>query len=237
MLAILLDPDKISEKTLIEFTENSAFSAVDFLLVGGSLVTEGSMEKSLATIKANTDKPCIIFPGSSEQISSNADAILLLSLLSGRNPDLLIGKHVESAFKLKRSGLELISTGYILIDGGRTTTVSYISNTIPIPQDKPEIATATALAGTMLGCDLIYLDCGSGALYHADPELISMVRKEISAPIVVGGGIRSGAEASKVYSAGADVVVVGNKLEEQPNLLTELVSAKESFRHSSIQTR
>ena len=229
MLAVLIDPDKSDDSRLDSLVFHPDFNQIDFLFIGGSLVTDGSMKTCIAGLKKRTDRPLVIFPGSPNQIDENADAILLLSLISGRNPDLLIGRHVESAYKLKRSGLELLSTGYILVDGGRTTTVSYISGTTPIPNDKPGIAAATALAGTQLGQQLIYLDCGSGASNHASPELIAAVKNEIDVPVIVGGGIKTQEDAEVVFSAGADVVVVGNKLEENPDFLTELVKAKMAF--------
>ena len=156
----------------------------------------------------------------------------MLSLISGRNPDLLIGRHVESAHKLKQSGLEILSTGYILLDGGRTTTVSYISGTTPIPQDKPGIAAATALAGCQLGMQLIYLDCGSGADQYASPKLIAAVKNEINVPVIVGGGIKTRADLEAVFAAGADVIVVGTVVEKNPEFLTELVLAKNSIKIS-----
>jgi len=229
MVAVLIDPDKASENQIDKLVFNPSFDQVDFIFVGGSLVTDGSMKTCLEGLKKRTQKPLIIFPGSPNQIDDTADAILLLSLISGRNSDLLIGRHVESAHKLKRSGLEILSTGYILIDGGRTTTVSYISGTTPIPQDKPGIAAATALAGVQLGQQLIYLDCGSGANQYASPKLIGAVKNEVDTPVIVGGGITSQADAEAVFRAGADVVVVGNKLEENPEFLGELVKAKEAF--------
>ena len=236
MLAVLVDPDKSSDSQLDALTNNPYFENVDFIFVGGSLVTDGSMKTCLSQLKKRTQKPLVIFPGSPNQIDNQADAILLLSLISGRNPDLLIGRHVESAFKLKKSDLEIISTGYILLDGGRTTTVSYISGTIPIPQDKIEIAASTALAGNLLGNNLIYLDCGSGALNFASPKLISAVKSEISVPLVVGGGIKSKEDALSVFRAGADVVVVGNKLEENPTILEELIEGKLEAMLDPIQT-
>ena len=229
MVAVLIDPDKSSDNQLDNLVFHPNFDQVDFLFVGGSLVTDGSMKTCLTKLKKRTNKPLIIFPGSPNQIDEHADAILLLSLISGRNPDLLIGRHVESAHKLKRSGLEILSTGYILVDGGRTTTVSYISGTTPIPQDKPGIAAATALAGTQLGQQLIYLDCGSGANEHASSKLIGAVKNEVDVPIIVGGGIKTKEDAETVFRSGADVVVVGNKLEENPAFLTELLKAKEAF--------
>lgn len=236
MIALLIDPDKCTEPELLKLVENPAYQGVDFLFVGGSLITSGNMEDALSTIRSLTDKECVIFPGGPEQINDRADAILLLSLISGRNPDLLIGKHVESAFRLKQSGLEVISTGYILLDGGRTTTVSYISNTTPIPQDKAGIATSTAVAGEMIGNKLIYLDCGSGAMHSADPSLVKKVSSNVSIPVVVGGGIRTKEQAEALFEAGADIIVVGNKLEEDPDFLEELVLSKAAFTQTSAQT-
>lgn len=236
MLAVLIDPDKSSDNQLDILFNNPNFEKIDFVFVGGSLVTDGSMNSCLKNIKLRTRKPIIIFPGSPNQIDNLADGILLLSLISGRNPDLLIGRHVESAFKLKRSELEIMSTGYILLDGGRTTTVSYISGTVPIPQDKIGIAASTALAGCMLGNQLIYLDCGSGAIHHASPSLIGAVKNEVDVPVIVGGGIKTKEDALAVFKAGADIVVVGNKLEDNPHFLDELIEAKEMAMLDPIQT-
>ncbi len=223
MLAILIDSDKSIEHQLDSLIKQKYFDEIDFIFVGGSLVTDGSMKSCLSNIKKKTDKPTIIFPGSPNQIDEQADAILLLSLISGRNPELLIGRHVESSFKLKMSGLEILPTGYILIDGGRTTTVSYISSTTPIPQDKPGIAAATALAGNQLGLGLTYLDCGSGANSQVSEEIIEAVKSQISGPLIVGGGIKNAQDLQRVWAAGAYIVVVGNKLEENPSLVGDLV--------------
>ncbi len=234
MVAVLIDPDKSTEDQLNKLIFHPKFSEIDFLFVGGSLLTDGSMKFCIAELKKRTNKPIVIFPGSPNQIDKRADAILLLSLVSGRNADLLIGRHVESAHKLKRSGLEILPTSYILIDGGRTTTVSYISGTTPIPNDKPTIAAATALAGSQLGHQLTYLDCGSGAKNHASLPLIEAVKKEVSTPLIVGGGITTKEQVEAVFGAGADVVVVGNRLEENPEFLSDLVAAKLEFRLSAL---
>ncbi|MFY0643918.1 MAG: geranylgeranylglyceryl/heptaprenylglyceryl phosphate synthase [Bacteroidia bacterium] len=236
MIAVLMDPDKASKEAIVKLAEHPAFQSVDFVFVGGSLVTEGQMSVCLESLKEHTNKPLIIFPGNPNQIDSQADSILLLSLISGRNPDLLIGKHVESAQQLKKSGLEVIPTSYILIDGGKTTTVSYISNTIPIPQDKPDIASSTALAGELLGYKLCYMDCGSGAKWPVHPDLIKKVKQEINVPLIIGGGIRTKNQAEAIFKAGADIVVVGNKLEEDPQFLEDLVLAKHQFNSASVQT-
>ena len=227
-MAVLIDPDSSEDSQLDALVFHPHFNEVDFIFVGGSLVTDGNMSSCLAGLKKRTDKPLIIFPGSPNQIDDTANAILLLSLISGRNADLLIGRHVESAFRIKQSNLEILPTGYILLDGGRTTTVSYISGTTPIPQDKPGIAAATALAGCQLGLKLIYLDCGSGADQYASPKLIAAVKNEVHVPIIVGGGIKTREDAEAVFAAGADVVVVGNMLEENPEFLTQLILAKSS---------
>lgn len=231
-MAVLIDPDSSEDSQLDALVFHPHFNQVDFLFVGGSLVTDGNMSSCLARLKKRTDKPIIIFPGSPNQIEESANALLLLSLISGRNPDLLIGRHVESAFKIKQSNLEILPTGYILLDGGRTTTVSYISGTTPIPQDKPGIAAATALAGCQLGMQLIYLDCGSGADQYASPKLIAAVKNEINVPVIVGGGIKTRADLEAVFAAGADVVVVGTVVEKHPEFLTELVLAKNSIKIS-----
>ncbi len=231
-MAVLIDPDSSEDSQLDALVFHPHFNQVDFLFVGGSLVTDGNMSSCLARLKKRTDKPIIIFPGSPNQIDESANALLLLSLISGRNPDLLIGRHVESAFKIKQSNLEILPTGYILLDGGRTTTVSYISGTTPIPQDKPGIAAATALAGCQLGMQLIYLDCGSGADQYASPKLIAAVKNEINVPVIVGGGIKTRADLEAVFAAGADVVVVGTVVEKHPEFLTELVLAKNSIKIS-----
>ena len=235
LLAVLIDPDKAQAESMDLLIGQDSFRGVDLLLVGGSLVEEGHMKKCLKYLRSQTDKPVVIFPGSPNQIDDQADAILLLSLISGRNPDLLIGKHVESAFRLQHSGLEIIPTSYILIDGGRSTAVAYISNTQPIPQDKMDIAVSTSLAGKMLGHKLTYLDCGSGARYPVSPALTERIKAETQLPLVVGGGIRSAAQAERLYRSGVDLIVVGNKLEEDPGSLNALVALKESLNSSLAQ--
>ena len=222
-LAVLIDPD--FEDGLGKTIDICNRTQVDYIFVGGSLVTEGNTSRCVATIKQNTDIPVLLFPGSTMQLTENADALLLLSLISGRNPDLLIGKHVESAPFIKKSGLEVIPTGYMLIDGGKITSVQYISNTIPIPSDKPDIAMATALAGELLGLQLIYMDAGSGAANPINDDIIARVKKTVSLPIVVGGGIRTGKQALTAWNAGADIVVIGNAVEKDKTLIEELSEA------------
>ena len=198
--------------------------------MGGSLITDYVMGDVIAKIKSYTNIPVVLFPGNSLHIDSQADAILLLSLISGRNPEFLIGQHVISAPVLRKSGLEILPTGYMLIDSGRQTTVSYISNTNPIPHDKPGIAACTAMAGEMLGLRLMYLDAGSGAMNPVSPEMIAAVRQSVNTPIIVGGGINSIKKAKNALSAGANVIVVGNGIEENVDLLREIALTVKSYR-------
>jgi putative glycerol-1-phosphate prenyltransferase len=223
--AVLIDPDKVSLKDIDTLVKKATEAAVDFFFVGGSLVLSEHLDDCVQQIKKNSTIPVILFPGSPTQISKNADALLYLSLISGRNPELLIGQHVTSASMIKNSGLEIMPTGYMLIDGGAPTTVSYISNSTPIPANKNDIALATALAGEMLGMKLIYMDAGSGAQTPITESLIKTVAKNISIPLIVGGGIR---EAEKAYlncKAGADVIVVGNAIEKDLSLIKEMSAA------------
>lgn len=208
------DPEKLKE-----FVGMCDYAKTDFFFVGGSLLLRDSLESCIDTIKQVSKTPVVLFPGSTQQVSAKADGILLLSLISGRNPELLIGQHVTAAPYLKKSGLEILPTGYILIDCGRATTVSYISNTQPIPYDKPEIAACTALAGEMLGLGLIYLDGGSGAQKPVSEKCIRMVKNEVNIPLITGGGIRSLQDAENAWNAGSDVVVVGTAFEQEPELV------------------
>lgn len=231
-LAVLVDPDKAEEKHLEKLLYLSIQAKVDLFFVGGSLITRDALDDCLHFLKANTTIPTLIFPGSVLQISRHADAILLLSLISGRNPELLIGQHVIAAPYLRESGLEVISTGYMLVDGGAATTVSYISNTIPIPSDKKDIAACTAMAGEMLGLKLLYLDSGSGAKKPVPEALIEAVSQNTNIPLIVGGGIRTPEKVYANLKAGADVVVVGNILEKEPQLLLEMTAAVHSANKS-----
>jgi putative glycerol-1-phosphate prenyltransferase len=220
--AVLIDPDKTDLSSCLQLIHASIENPVDFFFVGGSLITGNTMSSVIKTIKANSSTPVILFPGSNLHIDMSADAILFLSLISGRNPDFLIGQHVIAAPILKKSRLEILPTGYILVESGRQTTVSYISNTMPIPYDKPEVAACTAMAGEMLGLKLVYLDAGSGAQKPVSAKMIAAVRKAVNAPIIVGGGITSAYEAHEALKAGADLLVVGNGIERYPNLLMEV---------------
>lgn len=223
--AVLIDPDKLRLEGLDEIIEISTSAGVDYFFIGGSLIVNNMLDEVILKIKEKSTIPTILFPGNSYQLSYKADAILFLSLISGRNAELLIGNHVISAPYLKISPLEVISTGYMLIDGGVSTTVQYISNTAPIPRNKEDIAISTALAGEMLGMKQIYMDAGSGAQNCVSEEMIESVSAAVDIPIIVGGGIRSGEKAAKIAAAGADVVVVGNAIEKGPQLINEIAKS------------
>lgn len=226
LLAVLIDPDFGQDEALLERTvQNACMAQADLLFVGGSLLTSASFDHCVALVKRWSTKPVVLFPGSPAQLSQHADAVLFLSLISGRNPELLIGHHVTAAPTVKALGLEAIPTGYMLVDGGKPTTVSYVSQTVPIPHDKPGIAVATALAGELLGLRCIYLDTGSGAKRTVSPEMIAAVRKAIHLPLIVGGGIRDAATARALCEAGADVLVVGTAFEQDPELIFSMSAA------------
>jgi phosphoglycerol geranylgeranyltransferase len=222
-IAVLLDPDKVEDTAKLQYLINLANeNCVDYFFVGGSLITTTNLSDVVKQIKKNVNLPVIIFPGNSIQIDAHADAILFLSLISGRNPELLIGQHVIAAPILRNTKLEVIPTGYMLINSGKMTSVAYISNTIPIPEDKYSLAACTAMAGEMLGLQTIYLDAGSGAEREVSAKMISAVRRAINVPLIVGGGINSSAKAMNALTAGADMIVVGNVLEKDPDMLTEI---------------
>ncbi len=226
LFCVLIDPDKHQSDSIRQLTQQLKHtSLVDFILVGGSLLRKNNFENIITFLKAETDIPVVIFPGNTMQISSKADAILFLSLISGRNADMLIGNHVIAAPIIKEAALETISTGYMLIDGGRSTTVQYMSNTIPIPSNKPDIAAATALAGQMLGMQMIYMDAGSGAIQPISSGIIGAVKQEINIPLIVGGGIKDAKSVSLACKAGADIVVVGNLFEEKPEMVRVMADA------------
>lgn len=223
--AVLIDPDKVTADKIDELTTLAIEAGVDYLFVGGSLVISNQLDEVVKQVKKNCDIPVILFPGSPSQVSSFADALLYLSLISGRNPELLIGQHVISAPFVRQSGLEIMSTGYMVIDGGAPTTVSYISNATPIPADKNEIAMCTAMAGEMLGMKLIYMDAGSGAKRPIAESMIEAVAKVIEVPLVIGGGINSPEKAYRNCKAGADVIVIGNAIEKDSSLIVEMSAA------------
>jgi len=224
MFAILVDPDKHDRESLRSIGETAGSDSVDFILVGGSLVS-GSVDGTVELLKQYTDLPVILFPGNVLQISPKADGILLLSLISGRNPEFLIGNHVIAAPVLRKTKLEIIPTGYILVENGRTTSVEYMSNSKPIPADKIDLAVATAMAGEMLGHKMIYLEAGSGARENVNAAMIREVRSQISIPLVVGGGIHSGIQIRETYLAGADIIVAGSAIERGLEGLESLLAA------------
>jgi phosphoglycerol geranylgeranyltransferase len=227
LFAVLVDPDKFESTEVIKEAEAAG---VDLIFVGGSILSNGNFENCIQTIKKVTEIPVIIFPGNSLQISKSADAILLLSLISGRNPELLIGKHVVAAPVLKASGSEILSTGYMLIESGRQTAASYMSSTNPIPHEKDDIAMCTALAGEQLGLKLIYMDAGSGALNPVSSSMISKVSENISIPLIIGGGINTPEKALTACSAGADVIVVGNAIESNMSLIRSIAHTIHSYK-------
>jgi len=224
---ILLDPDKLSEGKLAGFLRHCEKSGVDGFLVGGSLMVNGNFESFIEKVKIHSALPIIIFPGSITQVSQFADAILFLSVVSGRNPEHLIGKHVLAAPSIKKSGIEPISTAYILIESGATTTAVYMSGSLPIPRNKPEIAAATALAAEYLGMKLIYLEAGSGADNSVPDEMVKAVSSQCSVPVIVGGGIRNPQSAHKKVESGASIIVTGNFFENENNwdLIKEFANA------------
>lgn len=223
LFALLLDPDKCDKEHLKRLLPIASQCNVSMILVGGSLVN-ADINSFVIDIKNQASLPVVLFPGNAMHFSSQADGILLLSLISGRNSDFLIGNHVIASNAIKKSGLEVISTGYILIDGGVQTSVQYMSNTMPIPASKIDIAVATALAGEQLGLKMIYLEAGSGAKKPVPIEMIKAVRNETSIPIVVGGGIKTPEQVTAAWNAGADMVVVGNALENDIDKLPLLVA-------------
>ncbi len=214
---ILLDPDKLVGDNINKFIRVCEDSGVDGFLIGGSLMLDGNFEPFVKKVKGITKLPVIIFPGSINQITSFADAILFLSVVSGRNPEHLIGKHVISAPIIKQANLEAISTAYVLIESGTSTTAQYMSGSLPIPRNKPEIAAATALAAEYLGMKLIYLEAGSGAKETVPNEMVKLVSEYCSVPIIVGGGIKSPNEARQKVKNGANIIVTGNFFENENN--------------------
>ncbi|MVT06784.1 geranylgeranylglyceryl/heptaprenylglyceryl phosphate synthase [Chitinophaga tropicalis] len=223
--AVLIDPDKVTPVEIADLAAKCTAAKVDYIFLGGSLVITNHLDECVQQLKARCDIPVVLFPGSPSQVSRHADALLYLSVISGRNPELLIGQHVLSAPAVKKSGLEVISTGYMVIDGGAPTTVSYISNTTPIPADKDDIALCTAMAGEMLGMKVIFMDAGSGARKPITESMIARVASQISAPLIVGGGIRDAEKAYLNCKAGADVIVVGNAIEKETSLIKEIADA------------
>ncbi len=228
IFAVLIDPDKFPHQNLLKIITAMETACPDLILVGGSLVNN-RIEMVVQVLKEHLTIPIVLFPGNLLQLTPNADGILFISLISGRNPDLLIGNHVISAPYIKKSGMEVIPTGYILIQGGATTSVEYMSQTQPIPADKPDIAVATAMAGEMLGQKLIYLEGGSGALNPVPEDMIEAVKNNISIPLIVGGGINTVEKVKATCKAGADIIVVGNAFEKDISLLKDFKNIIHSF--------
>lgn len=226
---VLIDPDKVDGTKIDRLVSLSIDAKVDYFFVGGSLVISNYLDQCIQHIKAACNIPVILFPGAPSQVSKYADALLYLSLISGRNPELLIGQHVISAPFVKQSGLEIMPTGYMVIDGGAPTTVSYISNASPIPSDKNEIAMCTAMAGEMLGMKVIYMDSGSGAKRPISENMIEKVARHIEAPLIVGGGISNPEKAYLNCKSGADIIVVGNAIEKDTSLIKEMSDAVHSI--------
>ncbi len=224
-LAVLIDPDTPNDAELEAIIEQINSAKADLIFLGGSLLIKDALDTCISKIKKLTDVPVIIFPGSILQISDKADAILFLSLISGRNPELLIGSHVISAPYIKQAKLEPLATGYLLVDCGKATTASYMSGSFPIPYNKGEIAACTAMAGEMLGQKLTYLDGGSGADKPVSTQMINQVRASVSTPIIIGGGIKTPEMAREVCLAGADIVVIGNATEKNPKLIKQIAKA------------
>jgi len=214
LLAILLDPDKVSLVDIPQTIAKIEKLKADFIFVGGSLLFTDGLDVLVLKIKETSEIPVILFPGSATQISKHADGILFLNLISGRNPEYLISNHIIAAPLLRQTQLEVLSTSYLLVESGRETTASYISNTKPIPRHKPEIAYATALAGFYIGHKLIYLDGGSGALETVPKTMIAQIAQNIDLPLIVGGGIRSKAQIDQAYANGANLVVIGTAFED-----------------------
>jgi len=226
--AVLVDPDKPSDKEIIRIAENAQKSSVDYFFVGGSLLTSNNLDICIKLLKEHSNIPVVLFPGNTLQMSNKADAFLFLSLISGRNAEMLIGRHVIAAPYLKLSGLEVISAGYMLIDSGKPTTVSYMSNSVPIPSDKIDVATCTAMAGEMLGLKMIFMDAGSGALRPISKDMITIVKQSISIPLIIGGGINSPEKALENVKAGADIIVVGNSIEKDNSLIAAIADTVHS---------
>jgi len=213
---VLLDPDRFRPQDWQPLLPDLDRGPVQGFLVGGSLQTTTAYQDTLDWLAEFVNLPVVLFPGSMLQVSPKADALLLLSLISGRNPEYLIGQHVQAAVSLRNAGLTLLPTGYMLVDGGKATTAHYITQTQPIPADKPDIAAVTALAGSQLGLKVLYLDCGSGALHPVPTAMVEGVRQVVDGSLVVGGGVRTPQQALALRQAGADWVVMGSVFEENP---------------------
>ncbi len=228
IFALLIDPENHTPGSIRAFFGEAGGDAADLVLVGGSLISR-PVEPVLHALQEVVSVPVVLFPGSLLQLSGEADGLLMLTLLSGRNPEYLAGNQVTAALMIRSLGLEVIPTGYILLGSGAGTSVEVISNTHPLPERKKDIVLATALAGEYMGNRLIYLEKGSGAPEPPDPGLVRSVREILTVPLIVGGGITSPAAAEKLYRAGADMIVVGNAIEKKASLVKEMKRVAESF--------
>lgn len=218
-IALLIDPDKCSDFSIERRISLANEAGIHFIFVGGSLLNYYTIDSCIQKIKSLTKLPVVLFPANGMHISPEADAILFLSLISGRNADLLIGNHVHSATIIRKYGLESIPTGYMIVESGTITTAQYMSNSMPLPRNKPEVAVSTAIAGEMLGLKALYLDAGSGAASPVPETMIDAVRKAVTIPMIVGGGLRTVDSVEKAFNAGANVIVLGNIAEDQPEFL------------------
>lgn len=228
MLAVLLDPDQCRGHILSRTIAALKSTPPDYIFVGGSH-TVTSIDSFIDILKDEVDTKIVLFPGNASQFCSKADALLFLSLISGRNPEFLIGQHINSAIAIKRSSIEAIPTGYILIDGGKSSSVEYISATRAIPRNKKEIVLSTAIAGELLGLKMIYLEAGSGASFPVSVDVIECISSELEVPLIVGGGIKTVEQLTNAYKAGADLVVVGNLFESEPDKITEFIRCARDF--------
>jgi len=227
-IALLLDPDKAQGDSLQSILKIAGKSKPDYIFVGGSL-TFSSIDRLIDEIKQQCSIPVILFPGNLLQLTHKADIILLLSLISGRNSELLIGNHVIAAPFLKEVKERVVSVGYILVSCGTKTSVEYVSQTEAIPSDKTDIVVATALAGEMIGNKVIYLEAGSGAAFPVPCDVVKAVRENISVPVAVGGGIKNEKEVEDIFKAGADLIVLGNSCEKNPGLLSQACRIRDYF--------
>ena len=222
-IAVLLDPDKLElNEVFLQQIRLYEKNEIDFFFVGGSIVEESHFKETMDFLATNTSIPIIIFPGAHYQIHEKANALLFLSLISGRNPEYLIGQQVKASKSIRQMQLETIATGYILVDGGRTSTTAYVTQTQAIPRNQVEVAVSTALAAKMLGMQTIYLEAGSGANFSVPTNMIQAVKNEVQLPLIVGGGIKTGKDAAAILEAGADIIVIGNALEKNPELIEEI---------------
>lgn len=224
-IALLIDPEKTNELSSLKgIIEKATFAGVSYFFVGGSTVKRSDIEKVVQILKSNSSIPVILFPGASHQLSESADALLFLSLISGRNPDYLIGHHVQCAEEVNEMALEVLPTAYLLVDGGKPSSVAYISQTTPIPRDQENIVLKTAIAGKLMGQQIIYLDAGSGALHHVPTQMVKRIKSKINLPLIVGGGVKDIQAMETLKSAGVNVIVIGNKIEEDIEFLLDIAT-------------